>query len=114
MPQCTAMDRFARVRVAAGAWMRAHLPADTVVSVGAAGAMPYASGLSVIATYGLVEPDISAFSPPRSGARARPGHQLTAPLDWVKARDPDLMCHLGHAGPSAPAAKIAQRRGRGP
>ncbi|MFY0537766.1 hypothetical protein [Nannocystis pusilla] len=38
----TAMDRFARERVAAGTWFK-NVPEDTTISVGAAGALPYAS-----------------------------------------------------------------------
>ncbi len=108
-----AMDRFARVRVAAGEWMRENLPSDLLVSVGAAGAMPYASGLSVVDTYGLVERDLSGFRAPDTGTKARPGHQLRATLEYVKSREPDLLCHLGYAGPQIPPTREARRRGRG-
>lgn len=108
-----AMDRFARVRVAAGRWMREHVPSDATVSVGAAGAMPYASGLSVVDTYGLVERDLRGFRAPATGSKARPGHQLRATLNYVKSREPALLCHLGHVGLSPPPTREARRRGRG-
>ena len=108
-----AMDRFARVRVVAGVWMRDNLPSDLVVSVGAAGAMPYASGLAVVDTYGLVEGDLEGFRAPDTGTKARPGHQLRATLEYVKSREPDLMCHLGHVGTQILPTREARRRGRG-
>lgn len=104
-----AMDRFARVRVEAGRWMRAHLPPETLVSVGAAGALPYAAGVRVFDVYGLVDPEIAHLDiRPRSGTRGRPGHQIIAPLSYVEGRDPDLACHVGYVGPNPP------RRVRGP
>ena len=75
--------------------------------------MPFASGLSVIDTYGLVEPDLEGFGTPDLGPKARPGHQLRAPLEYVVGRDPDLMCHLGYVGPRAPSTREARRRGQG-
>ncbi|MGB1700265.1 MAG: hypothetical protein ACPHRO_09945, partial [Nannocystaceae bacterium] len=108
-----AMDRFARVRLAAGAWMRENLPADLTVSVGAAGAMPFASGLSVVDTHGLVEGDLGGFRAPDLGAKARPGHQLRATLSYIKSRNPDLMCHAGYVGTQTPPIREARRRGRG-
>lgn len=110
----TAMDRFARERVHAGAWFREHVPADTWISVGAAGALPYASGLPVVDVYGLVDPWPRRVPTLRPSPRARPGHQLMAPLAELRVRDPDLYCHLGHVGPRVPSQANASTRGLGP
>lgn len=107
------MDRFARERVAAGSWMRDHLPPDTLVTVGAAGAMPYAAGVQIIDAYGLVDPELASTVEPLVGDRARPGHQIQAPRSYIQARDPDLLCHLGWVGPGVPPARAARRRGGG-
>ncbi len=106
----TAMDRFAKVGLAAGAWMRAELPADTLVTVGAAGAVPYASGLPTIDAFGLVDPVIARQPDPVlvDDRRARPGHQLVAPPDYIRSRDPDLLCHAGHRGAQPPAERDAR------
>jgi arabinofuranosyltransferase len=109
-----AMDRFARERVHVGAWMRAHLPASTWLSVGAAGALPYASGLPVVDVYGLVDPWPQRVPSLRPATRGRPGHQLMAPLAELRVRDPDLLCHVGHVGPRVPPQASAASRGFGP
>jgi arabinofuranosyltransferase len=103
----TAMDRFARVGLSVGAWMRDNLPPRTLISVGAAGAVPYASGLPVIDAFGLVDPYLSRMPDvrPNTGKRARPGHQLFAPPSYVRERDPDLLCHVGHRGPTRPSER---------
>ncbi len=100
----TAMHRFAAVGVAAGAWLAQHVPPDTVITVGAAGAVPYASGLPTIDAFGLVDPEIPRMSPPplRPGSAVRPGHQLFAPPEYIRARDPDLLCHVGFRGSQPP------------
>jgi arabinofuranosyltransferase len=103
------MDEFARVRVAAGNWMRENLPTDTLVSVGAAGAMPYASELPVFDVYGLVDPGVLDVAEPITGKRARPGHQLYAPASYVKRREPDLMCHNGRQADQKPSPGDARR-----
>jgi arabinofuranosyltransferase len=109
-----AMDRFARVRLAAGARLRELVPPDTWISVGAAGALPYASALPAFDAYGLVDPSLLEHAEPATGPRTRPGHQLHASLDHVLAREPDLMCHIGWEAPRAPTLRDAQRRaGRG-
>lgn len=110
----TAMDRFARERVHVGAWMRAHLPASTWLAVGAAGALPYASGLPVVDVYGLVDPWPSRVPSLRPTAKGRPGHQLMAPQAELRVRDPDLLCHVGHVGPRVPPQASAASRGFGP
>jgi arabinofuranosyltransferase len=109
-----AMDRFAQHRLAVGAWMRKNLPEETWISVGAAGALPYASGLRAIDVFGLTEPALARLPglEPRRGEGARPGHQIVAPLAYVRGRDPDLYCHLGHVG-ARPTAAAARRRGLG-
>lgn len=100
----TAMARFAEVGRAAGTWMKEQLPPDTLVTVGAAGAVPYASGLPTIDAFGLVDPVIARQpSPPLRDARnVRPGHQLFASPEYIRSRDPDLLCHVGHRGPTPP------------
>ncbi len=109
----TAMDRFARERVHAGAWMREHVPEGTWISVGAAGALPYASGLQVVDVYGLVDPWPRRVRSLRPSARGRPGHQLIAPQAELRVRDPDLYCHLGYVGARLPSPASAVTRGLG-
>ncbi|MEZ4449245.1 MAG: hypothetical protein R3B09_07175 [Nannocystaceae bacterium] len=111
----TAMDRVARVRVDVGGWMREHLPEGTWITVGAAGALPYASRLPAIDAYGLVDPAIAAMPEvrPQTGPRARPGHQLQAPTAYLRGRDPDLYCHAGLVADQRPPPASAGRRGLG-
>ena len=109
----TAMDRFARERVHVGRWMREHVPAQTWISVGAAGALPYASGLQVVDVYGLVDPWPRRVQSLRASPRGRPGHQLMAPMAELRVRDPDLYCHVGYVGPRVPSQASAATRGFG-
>jgi arabinofuranosyltransferase len=106
-----AMDRFARVGRAAGAWMHEHLPADTWITVGAAGAVPYGAKLPTIDAYGLVDPVIATLpeAGPYTGKGARPGHQLQAPRKYIRSRDPDMLCHVGYRGPRAPSERRQPR-----
>lgn len=106
----TAMHRFAEVGRAAGTWLAANVPPDTMITVGAAGAVPYASGLPTIDAFGLVDPVIATIRPPplREGAGVRPGHQLFAPPDYIRDRDPDLLCHVGHRGAKPPRESEAR------
>jgi len=106
----TAMDRFAKVGLAAGAAMREQLPADTLITVGAAGAVPYASGLPTIDAFGLVDPVLAKLADPPlvDDKRARPGHQLVAPPDYIRSRDPDLLCHAGYRGATHPSERDAR------
>jgi arabinofuranosyltransferase len=111
-----AMDRFARVGLAVGEWMHDNLPPDTLVSVGAAGAVPYGAGLPVVEAYGLVDPQLVHLPElrPHQGPGARPGHQILAPASYMKSRDPDLVCHVGYRGPRPPSERQAHpafRRG---
>lgn len=108
----TAMDRFARERVHVGRWLLEHVPADTTISVGAAGALPYASRLRAVDVFGLVDP-WPRQTEVRPLTRARPGHQLMAPQGVILARDPDLLCHVGHVGRQRPSLAAAQSRGFG-
>jgi arabinofuranosyltransferase len=110
----TAMDRFARERLVAGAWLRDRVPSSTWITVGAAGALPYASGLQVVDVYGLVDPWPRRAQQLRPSPRGRPGHQLMAPLAELRVRDPDLYCHVGYVGPRRPAQASAATRGLGP
>lgn len=105
-----AMDRFARIRLVAGARLRELVPPDTWISVGAAGALPYASNLPAFDAYGLVDPSVLDHAEPDTGPRARPGHQLHAPLARVLAREPDLMCHIGWDAERPPTRADARRR----
>jgi arabinofuranosyltransferase len=99
----TAMDRFARTRIAAGAALRAAVPADTVIAVGAAGALPYTSRLPVVDVYGLVDPQLAREPAARLPAdRARPGHVLHASPEYVRRRGATLWCHLGWVGHGTP------------
>jgi arabinofuranosyltransferase len=107
-----AMDRFARVRLAAGAVMAEELPADTWVTVGAAGAMPYASRLPAYDSYGLVDPGVKTVAKVRTGKGARPGHQLHAPMKYMRSRGPDLMCHVGTDWTRRPRRADARKRVR--
>lgn len=106
-----AMDRFARVGRAAGTWMHHNLPADTWITVGAAGAVPYGAKLPTIDAYGLVDPVIATMpeAGPYTGKGARPGHQLQAPREYIRRRDPDLLCHVGYRGPRAPSERRQPR-----
>jgi arabinofuranosyltransferase len=111
----TAMAGFAAVGLTVGRWMREHLPEGTLVSVGAAGAVPYASRLPTLDAYGLADP-IIAHHPdvrPAIGERARPGHQLFAPASYVRERDPDLVCHVGWRGTRRPRESDAHASFRG-
>lgn len=104
-----AMDRFARVGLAVGAWMHDNLPPDTLISVGAAGAVPYAANLPIVDAYGLVDPELARRPGlrPHTGPGARPGHQVIAPPEHVAARDPDLLCHVGFRGDRPPPERRA-------
>lgn len=108
----TAMDRFARERVHVGRWLREHVPANTRISVGAAGALPYASRLPAFDVYGLVDAWPRQVEV-RPQTRARPGHQLQAPLAVVLAKEPRLLCHVGYVGAKRPSPASAQSRGFG-
>ncbi|MDC0673492.1 hypothetical protein [Nannocystis radixulma] len=108
----TAMDRFARERVHVGSWLFNNLPPETTITVGAAGALPYASRLRAVDVYGLVDPWPRQIEV-KPQTRARPGHQLMAPQAVILARDPDLLCHVGHVGPQRPSPAAAQSRGFG-
>jgi len=106
-----AMDTFAKAGLGAGAWMRENLPPETLITVGAAGAGPYASGLQVVDAYGLVDPHIARLPKlvPDTRAKARPGHQIWAPVSYIKKRDPDLLCHVGYRGARRPNRRHVHR-----
>jgi len=87
------LDRFAADRILIGNWMRRHLPADTYLAVGGAGALVYASRLKALDTFGLNDAFIAHHTPPVGD---RPGHTKSAPDDYLQRRRPDLMCHIGH------------------
>jgi len=56
------------------------------------------------AVFGLVDPVIArqADPPLRDARNARPGHQLFASPEYIRSRDPDLLCHVGHRGATPP------------
>ncbi len=103
----TAMDRFARVGWAVGKWMHDHVPAETRLTVGAAGAVPYGSGLPTLDAYGLVDGELATLPgiTPITGKHARPGHQLYAPPAHMKAFEAGLYCHVGYRGPTRANAR---------
>ena len=105
------MDRFAQTGLAAGAWMREHVPPQTLITVGAAGAVPYASGLQIVDAFGLVDPNIAHLPgiKPDTRDKARPGHQIWAPVKYIKSRDPDLLCHVGYRGDRRPTRRHVHR-----
>jgi arabinofuranosyltransferase len=107
-----AMHRFAVVRLAAGRLLAERVPSDTLITVGAAGAMPYASQLPAFDSYGLVDPGVVAVAKPRIEG-ARPGHQLHPPIEYMKSHEPGLMCHVGYAGEQLPPAGLDRRMGAG-
>lgn len=107
-----AMHRFAVVRLAAGRLLAERVPADTLLTVGAAGAMPYASMLPALDSYGLVDPGVVESTKPRTQG-ARPGHQLHASIDYMKSHQPGLMCHVGYAGERPPPPGLDRRMGAG-
>ena len=104
------MDRFARVGRAVGEWMNANLPPETMITVGAAGAVPYGANLPVIDGFGLVDPNLVHMPKlrPYKGPGARPGHQIIAPNRYIKSRDPDLLCHVGYRGARRPSERRAR------
>jgi arabinofuranosyltransferase len=106
----TAMHRFAAIRLAAGAALAEQLPPDTTLTVGAAGAMPYAAGLTAYDAYGLVDPTVVPTTAPRVDG-ARPGHQLHASIATMLAHEPDLLCHIGYVGARPPTRQLARRMG---
>ena len=109
-----AMHRFAALRLAAGRAFAEQLPPETLITVGAAGALPYTSGLPAFDSYGLVDPGVvHAATPLTREQGARPGHQLHAPLDYMLGHDPDLLCHIGYAGERLPPRGFDRRRGAG-
>lgn len=83
------LRKFADDRVIIGRWMRENLPADTYIAVGGAGALPYASGLRTLDSFGLTDSHIAHHVRP---AGDRPGHQKIAPLQYLLERKPDLIC----------------------
>jgi hypothetical protein len=84
------LGKFADDRIKVGTWMRRHLPKDTFLAVGGAGAIVYASRLRALDTFGLNDAWI-AHNLPRTGDR--PGHTKSAPEHYILQQKPDLMCH---------------------
>jgi arabinofuranosyltransferase len=103
-----AMHRFALVRLTAGRLLAERVPEDTLITVGAAGALPYASSLPAFDSYGLVDPGVVAVAKPQTQG-ARPGHQLYPPIEYMKSHGPDLMCHVGYAGEPLPPPGLDRR-----
>lgn len=91
-----AMERFAAVRVAAGKAFAQRWPANTRVTVGAAGAFAYASGLTAFDAYGLT--DASVLTLGQHQPQGRPGHRWVGGRKWVRAHQPHLRCEIGWVG----------------
>lgn len=90
------LKKFADDRVSIGKWMRKHLPPDTYVAVGGAGAIVYASRLKALDSFGLNDVYI-AHQTPMVGDR--PGHGKSAPDAYVFRKQPDLLCYIAkHQG----------------
>ena len=79
---------YARRWAATGRWIAAHSKPGDWLAVGAAGAMPYYSGLPNIDTFGLCDSYVA-----RQGTiiGSRPGHQRFAPLDYLLRRAPTFL-----------------------
>lgn len=105
-----AMERFAALRVAAGRAFARHWPSSTVVSVGAAGAFPFASGLRSYDVFGLSDPEVLRLG--RFYPQARPGHQWVGHQRWRKARDPRLRCEVGWVDTGRPSRSELVRRSK--
>lgn len=104
-----AMERFAAIRVAAGKAYAARWPKATRVTVGAAGAFPYAAGLIVFDAYGLT--DATVLTRGHHRPKARPGHQWVGGAAWVRGHHPHLRCEIGWVGPGFPGqADLKARR----
>ncbi|MFH1131478.1 MAG: hypothetical protein V1754_09090 [Pseudomonadota bacterium] len=86
------LKKFANDRILIGNWMRRHLPKDTYLAVGGAGAIVYASRFKALDAFGLNDEWI-AHKAPRGGDR--PGHSKFAPEHYVLEQKPDLICHIG-------------------
>lgn len=87
------LRKFAADRVLVGRWMREHLPPDTYLAVGGAGAIVYSSRLRALDTFGLNDRYIAHQVPPSGD---RPGHTKSAPDHYLRQERPDLMCHQAH------------------
>ena len=86
------LKKFADDRIIIGGWMRKHLPKDTYITVGGAGATVYASRLRALDAFGLNDSWIAHNVPAGS---TRPGHSKFAPQSYVLKQKPDLICHIG-------------------
>ncbi len=73
---------------ATGRWLKAHSEPRDLLAVGAAGAMPFYSGLSNIDTFGLCDAYVA-----RHGhlLGVRPGHQRFAPMRYLVGRQPTFL-----------------------
>lgn len=104
------MERFAAIRLAAGKAFALRWPANTAVSVGAAGAFPFASGLRSYDVFGLSDPEVlrlGHFYP-----QARPGHQWVGHRRWLEARQPRLRCEVGWVNQRRPTRGELLRRSK--
>ena len=107
------LKKFASDRIEIGEWMRRHLPKDTYLAVGGAGATVYASRLRALDAFGLNDAWIAHNVPASS---TRPGHSKYAPESYVLQKGPDLLCHIGkhQDWPHHPSTQEARHwRGKG-
>ena len=100
------MARFAEIRLHAGSALASVYPRNTYVLVGAAGAMPYASGFITHDVYGLVDRAIAYEASPVT--RPRPGHMKVASFEQMTAKGADLWCATGYVGKKPPARETAK------
>jgi hypothetical protein len=110
------LRRFADDRILVGRWLRTHAPADALVAVGGAGALPYASRLPILDALGLNDLHVAHKV---AASSHRPGHQKAAPDDYILSRRPALICWGGHWGdapwqPGPDEERLWRRRGYHP
>lgn len=79
---------YARRWAAMGRWLRAHASEGDSLAVGAAGAMPYYSGLPNLDTFGLCDSFVAHHG---DLVGTRPGHQRFAPEFYIAERRPTFL-----------------------
>ncbi len=72
----------------AGAWLASVAQPGDTLATGAAGAMPYFSGLPNFDLLGLAAPEVAAKGTPLG---IRPGHARYATVEQIKARNPTFL-----------------------
>ena len=85
--------RATEARETMGRWLRAHVPAGTLIAVDAAGQVPFYSGLPAIDMFGINDLHIGRLSVPTLG-EGTPGHEKFD-LAYVIQRDPQYVVIYG-------------------